>query len=185
MRLRCFRSAFSVGIAAVALAVAVSVAGAREAGFRFPPSLEGFRLGEKRDFEQQAPGLGYSVPYYSSQWTVTAYIYDLQRADIPDGPDSDAVAGQLAEAASDIRRVVSQGLYAGLVEQESFQIPEGSPALLKCKAFVITNNDQSKFDSLLCLTARHGKFVKFRMSSKGKASRQDVIRLVTAWLQQQ
>ncbi|MBR2535613.1 MAG: hypothetical protein IKE66_06025 [Hyphomicrobium sp.] len=54
-----------------------------------------------QDYEARAPGYGYSCAYFIPEITsrtMTAYIYDRGRSDIPDGIDNDIVRGEFDQS---------------------------------------------------------------------------------------
>ncbi|MEH3116413.1 MAG: hypothetical protein PGN25_02065 [Methylorubrum populi] len=174
-----------VHIALCAAAVVLALpAVARGPDFAFPAEVAGFARGPRTDYEARAPGLGYSVVYTDGRWKADIHVYDGGVANIPDGASSPAVAGQLTQAAGDIRTAVAQGVYRGSEDRGAVRVPG---AKLTCRAFTIDHPALGPTGSLLCLTGLRGQFVKFRLS--GPAAQQppkaEAERVMTGWLGRQ
>lgn len=174
-------------LCATAALLAVLPAAARGPGFDFPAEVAGFTRGPRTDYESRAPGLGYSVVYTNGRWKADIYVYDAGVATIPDGASSPAVAGQLAQAAGDVRTAVAQGVYRGSEDRGAVRLPGEAGAKLACRAFTIDHPALGPTESLLCLTGLRGQFVKFRLS--GPAAKQppkaEAERFMTGWLDRQ
>lgn len=160
---------------------------ARGPDFDFPVEVAGFARGPRTDYEARAPGLGTSVAYTNGRWKADIYVYDGGVANIPDGPSSPPVTGQLAQAAGDVKTAVAQGIYRSSEDRGAVRLQGSAGARLACRAFTIDHPALGATESLLCLTGLRGKFVKFRLS--GPAARQppraEAERFMTGWLDRQ
>ncbi|KQQ13390.1 hypothetical protein ASF53_14350 [Methylobacterium sp. Leaf123] len=176
----------AVLFAAAGLLLIVS-ATARGPDFDFPAEVAGFSRGPRTDYEARAPGLGYSVVYTNERWKADVYVYDAGVANIPDGPSSPAVTGQLAQAASDVRTAVAQGIYRGSEDRGAVRLPGEAGAKFTCRAFAIDHPALGPTESLLCLTGLRGQFVKFRLSgpTAKQAPKAEAEQFMTGWLDRQ
>ncbi|MGE7155319.1 hypothetical protein ACQKJ1_16440 [Methylorubrum rhodesianum] len=176
-----------LALAALATLLLALPAAARGPDFDFPAEVAGFARGPRTDYEARAPGLGYSVVYTNGRWKADIYVYDGGVANIPDGPSSPPVTGQLAQAATDIGTAVAQGVYRGSEDHGAVQVPGSAGARLACRGFTIDHPALGPTESLLCLTGLRGRFVKFRLS--GPAAKQppkaEAERFMTGWLGRQ
>ncbi|BAU92528.1 hypothetical protein MPPM_3923 [Methylorubrum populi] len=176
-----------IALAAFATLLLALPAAARGPDFDFPAEVAGFARGPRTDYEARAPGLGYSVVYTNGRWKADIYVYDGSVANIPDGPSSPTVTGQLAQAATDIGTAVAQGVYRGSEDRGAVRVPGPAGARLACRGFTIDHPALGPTESLLCLTGLRGKFVKFRLS--GPAAKQppraEAERFMTVWLGRQ
>lgn len=176
-----------IALAAFATLPLALPAAARGPDFDFPAELAGFARGPRTDYEARAPGLGTSVAYTNGRWKADIYVYDGGVANIPDGPSSPTVAGQLAQASRDIGTAVAQGTYRGSEDRGAVQVPGAAGARLACRAFTIDHPALGPTESLLCLTGLRGKFVKFRLSGPAaqQPPRAEAERFMTGWLGRQ
>lgn len=178
--------AFRMALAALALLLALPAA-ALESSFDFPTTIGDFARGPRTNYEEKAPGLGYSVVYMNGRWKADIFVYDIGFANIPDGPSSPAVVGQLAQASGDIEEAVKRGVYRGSEDRGALRVPGTAGAKLACRAFTIDHPDLGSTDSLLCITGLHGKFVKFRMTGPAamQPKRAEAEGFMTRWLEKQ
>ena len=176
-----------IALAVLATPLLALSATARGPDFDFPAEVAGFARGPRTDYEARAPGLGTSVVYTNGRWKADIYVYDGGVANIPDGPSSPPVTGQLTQAAADIGTAVAQGIYRGSEDRGAVQVPGSAGARLACRGFTIDHTALGPTASLLCLTGLRGRFVKFRLS--GPAAKQppkaEAERFMTGWLGRQ
>ncbi|HEV2542218.1 MAG TPA: hypothetical protein VGU70_05590 [Methylobacterium sp.] len=174
-------------LCATAALLAVQPAAARGPGFDFPAEVAGFTRGPRTDYEARAPGLGYSVVYTNGRWKADIYVYDAGVANIPDGAPSPAVAGQLAQAADDVKAAVAQGIYRDSKDRGPVRLPGEASARLTCRTFTIDHPALGPTESLLCLTGLRGQFVKFRLSGPAakRPPKEEAERFITGWLDRQ
>lgn len=176
-----------LALAAQATLLLAMPATARGPDFDFPAEVAGFARGPRTDYEARAPGLGYSVVYTNGRWKADVYVYAAGVANIPDGPSSPVVIGQLAQAAGDVRTAVAQGIYRGSEDRGGVRVPGEAGARLTCRAFAIDHAALGPTESLLCITGLRGQFVKFRLSgpSAKRPPQEEAERFMTGWLSRQ
>jgi hypothetical protein len=154
-------------------------------GLLFPDTISGFKRGNVTNYETDHPGLGDGVKYSSNGWSIDVYIYDDGLKNIPDSLSSELVTAQFAQARGDIHSI--QQSRSGKVEDgETFQISSPTnTARFTCESFLIVDTSSHQIDSFLCLTAWHGKFVKYRLSTlHNDGSTAIAKRFVGAWADQ-
>jgi len=176
-----------IALAVLATPLLALPATARGPDFDFPAAVAGFARGPRTDYESRAPGLGTSVAYTNGRWKADIYVYDGGVANIPDGPSSPPVTGQLTQAAADIGTAVAQGIYRGSEDRGAVQVPGSAGARLACRGFTIDHPALGPTESLLCLTGLRGKFVKFRLSGPAAKPlpKAEAERFMTDWLDRQ
>jgi len=150
-------------------------------GLALPESIAGAQIGEVVDFDNDAAarglGLGYSVKYLRSGWIINFYIYDLNRAAIPDDLRSEVVRSDFERSKSEIVR------YRGQVAlRREFPIADaGGRMRFICASYTYLDRG-TEIDSLLCQTTWRNKFIKFRVSTARHAgSEAEAMRFVQAW----
>jgi len=148
-------------------------------GLTFPDRVADAQLESTTDFEKTRPGLGYGVRYRQPGWTIDVYVYDLGRSSIPDAVESNVVRGQLQQAQRDIFDA-----YAKVELQRSYVMRDGGGhPRLQCADFAYVHEKTGPVDSVLCLTSRDRKFLKFRMTSERHADSQaEAMLFLNAWI---
>lgn len=168
-------------LALLALTAAASAEPVTVAGVVFPDRVGEFVRGPGRDYEKTHPGLGYSFLYRGEPWTATAYVYDQQRTAIPDDLGSDVVKGEFAQAKRDVLAGVRAGAWRKADFVRDFSLPErGKPRFL-CASYTLVDPTNAERDSVLCVAAAKGKFVKFRVTGTRGASMAPVSAFVDGW----
>ena len=163
---------------------ALGLAAAREPGFMFPEEVAGFSRGARTDYESRAPGFGYSVTYTNGRMKADVYVYGRSDEVIPDGPGSEAVAVQVAQASREIRTAVERGFYRDSTDLGAVQL--GGARAPACRSFRIEHAALGPVQSLLCVTGLRGRYVKFRLSGPASAySPDEGSKFVTGWLGRQ
>jgi hypothetical protein len=152
-------------------------------GLRFPDTVAGFTRGKVTDFEKDHPGLGYGVKYSDKGWAIDIFIYDDGIANIPDSLSAETVVAQFNQAQNDIieqRRKRNENV--DINGRFDIAGPD-SKARFICGAYLIATSDRQQLDSFLCLTTWHGKFVKYRLSTRSADGTTAVAkRFVSAWI---
>ena len=158
----------AIRIAALALVALTAVASAEPvtvAGIVFPDRVGEFTRGGAIDHEKTNPGLGYSFPYRMEPWTATVYVYDQQRAAIPDDLGLDVVKGEFAQAKRDIlggrarRRVEPRRTSSATSRCRS------AASLASCARAIRSSTRPMPGVTAFCaLPPSKGKFVKFRIT---------------------
>jgi hypothetical protein len=131
-------------------------------GLTFPEKIGGATYSGFQDHESRAAGLGYGLVYTRADWRITVYIYDFGLSAIPDDLTSRPVREHFEQAKGDISSVGYEKVEAG----PEFTVPLGGGRKLQCAAYTITAavHRFHGADSVLCLTVRENKFVKFRIT---------------------
>lgn len=149
-------------------------------GLDFPETIGGATRSEPHDYEQQRPGLGYSVKYRASGWAIDVYIYDLRQRSIPADPNSGAVRGQLVQATNE---VLQRPTAAEVKIKLRYALRDDRARVrFLCTSFELKDRE-TPVDSYLCVTSSHNKFVKFRLSTQRRdGSDADANAFVRAWI---
>jgi hypothetical protein len=151
-------------------------------GLGFPEMVAGYARNETKDYETTHPGLGYSAAYRRNAWTASVFIYDLGLKSIPDDPLAPPIREQVQQASAEVHRAVTAGAYQKASNKGAYNLPDAGRARFQCADFEIVRRDGEERDSLLCITAWRGKFIKFRVTgprqSDGTAHAR---RFVEAW----
>lgn len=134
-------------------------------GVSFPGVVAGFQLGKVIKNEEKHPGLGEALPYSRTGAKATVYVYNLELADIPDGPESEIAAQHFADILSEIESLSGGGVYQDveIVSEHHTECSTRGKEFI-CSQIKLTQNDQT-FSSYLYLTAFSGNFVKIRVSA--------------------
>jgi hypothetical protein len=178
------------GLVAIAAVLFLTVGGLAQQpatiyGLAIPDQVGGLSHGAVADFESKAPGLGYSLRFLRSNWTVDVYIYDFQLKLIPADLESPTMQNQIARAKGDIFKLEGRGVYSSVEQTEEFKVGDVGKTPFACSAFSYARGDKKdqESESYLCLTSWNNKFVKIRMTAaKGEMSRADLTNFVEAWI---
>lgn len=129
--------------------------------------IPGFERGDVHRYDN--PALGYSVGYSSKLGMgVTIYVYTFAVPDIPDGPFSAEVRGQIEQATRDILKKKSDGTYQKVEElaHEVVVLGEDAAAPKMRKAAFKTRYKDTDLVSYVYVTGHRGHFVKVRASMR-------------------
>ena len=175
-RLRFLTALFATGALLAAIAAAKSEIAFF--GLTFPDRVADAQLESTTDFEMTKPGLGYGVRYRQPGWMIDIYIYDLGRSSIPDDVGSNVVRSQFQQAERDVFNT-----YAKVELKRSYVIRDGSGRpRLQCADYAYVHEKTGPVDSVLCLTSRNRKFLKFRMTGERRADSQaEAMLFLNAW----
>ena len=176
----------ALGLAAVCTALAASMAAAREASIEtnFPPKVAGFVRSGLTDSETRRPGFGWSASYRKGMISADVFAYTLGRSDIPAGYDGQATQDQLAQAGREIKAAVDEDVYRLAEAGRALVISsDDSPDRLDCDRYNIVTQNSEHFDTLVCVTTRDGKFLKFRLvGPEGRLNNASITPFLQAWL---
>lgn len=154
------------------------------AGLTFPPHIAGTDRGRHTNFETDRQGLGHSVAYEAPDWMINIFVYDLGKPAISGDLESDELAAQFDDAIADIEAAGQQGVYDKVTPLRKFTV-EGLDRTphFRCASYTMRVPGRGDVDSFLCLTAREGKFVKFRATTEQSEDSEGVLRqYLGAWI---
>lgn len=142
-----------------------SAVDARTVATRLPESINGLDRGELTDNEQDARGMGVTVPFSGSGAKATIYIYTDNVPKITDGPMSEVVQKEFFESVEELR-VFAESMAQEPVLREQYGTgnPDTGPEFL-CAEFDLTAGEKT-LDSWICLTGYDGHFVKVRYTTQ-------------------
>lgn len=144
-------------------------------GLTFPETIEGARSGAFNDYETTDPGYGYSVQYSRPGWNMTVYIYDLGLSVIPSNVES----GPILDAFEQAKKEIALRFNGVDPRREFTASKDGGPKFL-CASYTVQTS--AVLESLLCVTSRKDKFVKFRVTGKRtETSDIEAQEFVAAW----
>ncbi|HJZ53819.1 MAG TPA: hypothetical protein VKE74_02615 [Gemmataceae bacterium] len=168
--------------AAVLAGLLLAAASAAPAAQDEPKKLPGpkIALPEVDAFEKQPvkvydePGLGWSVSYRGSGSVVTFYVYNMDRDEVPDGPDSDAVKAEMLDVLSAVEAGKASGHYKTLTPVKDGVASLGSGKTARKFRFKRYEVEMAKGGPAITeayLTGYKNHFVKLRTTylAEGKA----------------
>jgi hypothetical protein len=124
-----------------------------ECGLAFPFEIGWLHFDSARNYEQGAPGLGYSLCYRGPGVTATVYVYDQRLADIPDDVADSVIRDEFERAAHEIA-----------TERPDLVAWPGHPNNPDCIERYYRAGDDGRGASHLWLTTACGRFLKARVS---------------------
>lgn len=133
-------------------------------GVTFPDRVGEFARGPSQDYEKSMPGAGHSFAYFNRPWIATVYVYDQQRAGIPNDPASNVIRAEFAAAKNEIMALAQRGAWRKADFVRDFSLPARGKARFACANYTLLNNENVVIDSTLCITGSKGRYVKFRVS---------------------
>lgn len=145
-------------------------------GINLPWMLLGFGRGDITDYESQRPGMGYSVAYHGIEVpdvAATVYFYTLNESEIPDGPRSEEVIGQLQHAIGDVFQICEMQSKTCVVEGTGIVEVDGHDAWA-CAVLGVQEEGQADRKTLILLRGHDGRFVKIRISFGAQAELEDL-----------
>ncbi len=130
--------------------------------FVFPEAIAGMEQSHRVDYEEEFPGMGYSVAYGHSQSRLDIYIYDLGQSDIPNGIYSEPAGFAYAHSLHEIEQVAEEGIYVGLEMLQQGNKTIGNLGFRGVE-FRYRMEDQP-FRTYLWVTGLHQKLLKIRLT---------------------
>jgi hypothetical protein len=161
------RAAFlALFLTAAAATAAHAIAPVTVFGFKAPDEVGGFTLNDSTNFERAKPGDGYGLDYSQPGWKLDVFVYDLKRMAIPEDAKSAIVRAEFERSREDAFLAQPRGLYAQVYLRRNFTIEDGAKRTrFQCAQFYLTRDGAKPQDGFLCVTSRHNKFFKFRMTT--------------------
>jgi hypothetical protein len=129
------------------------------------PDVDGFEKQPTKRYEE--PGLGWSVAYRGSSSVVTFYLYNMDRDEIPDGADSDAVKAEMLDVISAVEAGKGAGVYKSLtpIKDGVTSLGTGKTAKkFRFKRYEVEMAKAGRAITEVYLTGYKNHFVKLRVT---------------------
>jgi hypothetical protein len=127
------------------------------------PEVRGLERGKTNVFKDAK--LGYSVPYTGDGATITVFVYNLGRTEIEAGVQSDALKGEMYEAAVAVEGNKATGRYKSIQPLDdqviTFGKAKGAPEIRR-KRYEVEINKEGEAITELYLTVYDNHFIKLR-----------------------
>lgn len=155
-------------------------------GFEFPACIWIYERDDEppHDYESRAPGYGYSCGYIIPEVfsrTMTVYIYDRGRSDIPDRIDTEIARDEFYRSTHE---AFSNRAFYSDVSMTDDGVCGGEfgwPFFFAAVTFTHIDRDEPRA-SLVAVTAWRSKFIKVRITRPpGGDAVQDMKRVIEAW----